>query len=299
MPSLPKLLVTFTNGAGVVTDYTAGDGLFWFGLAGDGLPPYETYFTRSFQQEGETYRTARAGARTIVARIGVEGDGYQDLLERAHAFEVAHSPRYGEGVLTFTMPDGVTERRVAAAPTGPLTRGEDELDLYSRRYAVQFKAGDPWFYDPAEETTSFTAGAGGGGVTFPVTFPVAFATSAPLMGEPFTLAYAGSAPTWPTWTVDGPAVNPALLNLTTGQQVRFSGTVPDGATLTVVMAWGQERATLTYAGGTFDWLGYLGAGSEFWAIVPGDNVILVARDAPVFSGSAQMTYHNRYESLGG
>lgn len=39
----------------------------------------------------------------------------------------------------------------------------------------------------------------------------------------------------PVWTVTGPATNPTLTNITTGQTIEWTGTVPDGQTLIVNM----------------------------------------------------------------
>lgn len=49
----------------------------------------------------------------------------------------------------------------------------------------------------------------------------------------------------PVWKVQGPATNPTLTNTTTGQSITWTGTVPNGQTLTIDMA--EQTATMAGA----------------------------------------------------
>lgn len=60
-----------------------------------------------------------------------------------------------------------------------------------------------------------------------------------------TVEVAGIDNAEPIWTVTGPATNPTLTNITTGQAITWNGTVPAGQTLTVDM--GEQTATLAGA----------------------------------------------------
>lgn len=60
-----------------------------------------------------------------------------------------------------------------------------------------------------------------------------------------TVEVAGIDNAEPIWTVTGPATNPTLTNITTGQAITWNGTVPSGQTLTVDM--GEQTATLAGA----------------------------------------------------
>lgn len=66
----------------------------------------------------------------------------------------------------------------------------------------------------------------------------------------------GVANAQPIWTVTGPAVDPTLTNITTGQAITWTGTVPNGQTLVIDM--GKQTAELNganvYSGISGDWI---------------------------------------------
>ncbi len=95
-----------------------------------------------------------------------------------------------------------------------------EWSVGHHRATLQFAASDPKRY-AVNESTSPTVGLpspGVGGLTFPLTFPLAFGTP----GTPgsTTVTNAGEAPTWPIYTLTGPITGPII---TTGISVlRFA-----------------------------------------------------------------------------
>jgi hypothetical protein len=75
--------------------------------------------------------------------------------------------------------------------------------------------------------------AGGGGLVFPLVFPLTFGTGS--SGGEMTLVNTGTLATWPTWTVLGPATGPIITNATTGEALTFDPTfvVPAGQNLII------------------------------------------------------------------
>lgn len=64
-------------------------------------------------------------------------------------------------------------------------------------------------------------------------------------GGPTTLTVDGVDNAYPIWTVPGPATNPTLTNITTGQTISWTGTVPNGQELVIDMA--NQTASLSGA----------------------------------------------------
>lgn len=64
-------------------------------------------------------------------------------------------------------------------------------------------------------------------------------------GGPVTIDVAGIASAYPVWTITGPATDPTLTNVTTGQTITWNGTVPSGQTLVIDM--GNQTATMAGA----------------------------------------------------
>ena len=63
-------------------------------------------------------------------------------------------------------------------------------------------------------------------------------------GGATTIYVQGIADALPVWVVNGEATNPTLTNVTTGQSITWTGTVPAGQSLTIDM----ENQTATLAG---------------------------------------------------
>lgn len=85
------------------------------------------------------------------------------------------------------------------------------------RWGVSLHAPDPRLYVAALSSASYdpTAALSGGGATMPLTLPLSFATTASTL----QVTNGGNTPTPPVFTIQGPAVNPIVDNVTTGQSI--------------------------------------------------------------------------------
>ncbi len=90
-------------------------------------------------------------------------------------------------------------------------------------------------------------------------------------------------------------LNPVLLNVTTGQQMRFAYQIASGQTLIVDAGFGRKTATLAAFGTEINLLPY--AVGAFWELASGVNQILITADGPVPGGTASLSYNARYMEL--
>lgn len=76
-------------------------------------------------------------------------------------------------------------------------------------------------------------------------------------GGTTTITIDGVDSALPTWTINGPATNPTLTNITTGQTITWTGTVPAGQTLTIDMnnQTAMMEGANVYAFITGSWIG--------------------------------------------
>lgn len=112
---------------------------------------------------------------------------------------------------------------------------DHEWSIGHHRVRLQFVCTDPRRYS-ITETTSAVLGMPGGastGITFPVTFPVTFGTG--VTTGSLTLHNGGNVAAWPTFTLTGTLVAPAITRADTGQKLQFAPTftLADGETMTV------------------------------------------------------------------
>jgi len=94
------------------------------------------------------------------------------------------------------------------------------------------------------------------------------------VGGVFTLLNAGTAPTWPVFTVTGPVANPTWTNPATGDVIAYTGTVEAGQTLVI----DTSPFTRSVALNGVDRLGFL-ASAQWIELPPGIQVTVQ------FSGS--------------
>jgi Phage tail protein len=159
---------------------------------------------------------------------------------------------------------------------------------------ISFAAPDPRMYGETQQVT-ITARSVSGGYTFPITFPLSFGSSASAGAA--TVTNNGTFETRPLLVVTGPCENPSIGNATLegAPSLTFgSGSTP------LVMNTGDQlvidtdfhTATLYTAGNNIgsSRLYLLTAGSEWWTLLPGENLVQFA------SGTGQGTLAVQYAS---
>ncbi|WP_052372635.1 phage distal tail protein [Amycolatopsis taiwanensis] len=112
--------------------------------------------------------------------------------------------------------------------------------------AIQWRATNPRILHLPQQTPSTTPPApGGGGLVFPLVFPLVFG-SAQAGGE-LVLTNTGNAPAQPVWRITGPCTGPVITNADTGAQLAFDPTyvLPAGQSLKLST---EDRAVLLDSG---------------------------------------------------
>ena len=89
-------------------------------------------------------------------------------------------------------------------------------------------------------------------------------------------------------------VNPKILNVMTGEFIRFILTLSAGDTLVVSTGYADKWATFTQDGTEEDALKYLDIDSTFLKLDPGDNLIKYEADAGVDNLEIVVFHNNRY-----
>jgi hypothetical protein len=122
-------------------------------------------------------------------------------------------------------------------------------------------------------------------MNFSMTFPLQF-------GEPtggsLVLANAGTATSWPLWTVTGPCSQPVIRNDSTGQRLAFDLPLLEGDTLVVDVA-----ARTVWLGGASRRAALLPRSSWF-GLPPGNTVIGFDAFNPHESGVLTVVWRNAW-----
>lgn len=165
--------------------------------------------------------------------------------------------------------DLVTDVRLAGATPVPLEGGGAFL-----RYQAALRAADPRVFGQAWEE-AVTSDYGGGGSSYPSTYPDSFL---PSIERTALVQHDGSIGTPPVLVVSGEVVDPVIRLVETGEEIRVVGTVPAGQTLEVDVAAGTVKLQGTNRLDLVDL-----AASQFFDLPPG------ASGVRLFSTSADET----------
>lgn len=224
-------------------------------------------------QDGENDITRRTGASAITLDLSVQDlwpTGRDVLIDRIRGLCQPGLRSW----LHVTSSDWPAERRI-------LVRGDQAPVQFTapglQKMSVGFRAPRGRWESTVEQTqVLFPSSGAAGGATFPWTFPLSF-TAGNVPGAS-SITNGGTVDALPFFDLYGACTNPVIKNLTTGQQVAFTGlTVGAGDFIRVDMQ--QRRVLLTNDPGqsryslldftTLSWWG-LPPGVSQIAFVPGN-----------------------------
>ncbi len=133
-------------------------------------------------------------------------------------------------------------------------------------YALLFEATDPRIYDSVQQTNATPAAVTGGGLDFPLTFPLDFGGT----GTSGVMQALNTGNYWTPWTatVTGPCTNPQFENQTTGQIIRADLTLGASDTLTL----NADLSTIVL-NGTATRKDAQSADTSWWLLPPGTTPI--------------------------
>lgn len=136
----------------------------------------------------------------------------------------------GTGIIEWTPADGSEDRRVSGLRLIQRKDITTDAGTIKQMGAVLQTTRDT--AESADETLILGAalGTGGGGLTFPLTFPFTFN---PSTGGALTIAHVGTAPAKPVLEIVGGITTPQIVNPLTGERLAFTSEVAAGDFLEV------------------------------------------------------------------
>lgn len=211
------------------------------------------------------------GARTLTLTIHATAKT-RALRDVARAFMQQAIPV--SDLATFRW-DEPTPVQMSVRRSGPIT--ETYVTLCDVEFMVPLVAPDPRKYSTVLHSVSSTQAATAAGLAPPLTPPFTLPAGAPPMYV--ACVNNGSFETRPTVTITGPISGPAVVNVTTGQAVSFSGlTLASTDVLTVDFSARQALLNGVYRPADI--------ASSWWVMPPGSTTVQVTGTA---STGAQMT----------
>lgn len=156
---------------------------------------------------------------------------------------------------------------------------------------LEFFCPSPFWRDPQDSFATFNTE---GGFVFPLAYPLEM----PLGTATIDIHNKGDVSTPFLLRVFGELTTFRIRNLTSGEVLEVTGTIPAGERIEVNTAFGNKTVFRYDAGeNRFNEMDRLSIGvSTFWQLLPGTNTVRFEADANV-SGSAQIFWRNRYAGV--
>jgi hypothetical protein len=172
----------------------------------------------------------------------------------------------------------------------PITRGREKSS-----FKIELEAPDPVIYDvTAGSALSATLTRSvPGGMLFSTTTPQFTVTTNFTEGQPdATVTNNSEVISYPTITIPGQITDPVLLNRTTGQSFSLTGYGVTAGSVTLI---DMNAHTVTLNGGNA--FGYVPLSSEWWGLVPGDNLIQLTSGSGSDVSTATITWRPGYGGI--
>lgn len=130
-----------------------------------------------------------------------------------------------------------------------------------------------------------------GGLQFPFSLPFTLKQR----GETKQNIYnAGDVETPVEITFKGPALNPKVSNLTTGEFIRVKRELTSDDSLHITTGFGNKTVEIETNGVRNNAFNYIDLDSTFFSLVAGDNLIEYTTENELESQGVEIKYHNRY-----
>lgn len=276
--------IEFTNAVGVTYRFS---GL----VSVEGLGDVEAEIqTQSAPfQDGTTFIDALLTPRYVPIEFVVRGTDYADIRNQRSIIGKALNPKLGLGTLRYISGD--TVRQIdAIAESVPFYPDGDSRGLRFQRGTLTFVCPNPYWrsLDVIEEPTFKPL--------FQFPFEGVFE-----MGEQRDeriITNEGDAPAPLYIEFYGPAVNPVITNVTTGEYIRVNQTLAEGDFMRIDTTDGRKSVEFVAPNGeatnVFNWIDL---GSTFFKLAVGDNEIAYSADSDIQGAVVNITYSQRYTAV--
>ncbi len=263
-------------------------------LSGTGAVQTDIQTQKSPFQDGRTYLSNALEPRTIDMEIGIFAQDKEVLFAKRRLISRIFNPKLGPGRLIYEYYGGIKEiEAISELAPAFATGSENETNTFQRAL-ITLLCPSPFWLDPGENTVEIVTWIGG--MTFPLTFPTKFSTKAK---EPRRLiTNSGDVPTPVEIGFKGPATNPKITNLSTGEYIQVLKTIYSGETLIITTDFGNKRVEIEDTDGNrSNAFHYIDLNSVFWSLEPGDNLIEYSSDDPSEPAAVYIKHRNRYVGI--
>ncbi|WP_337034748.1 distal tail protein Dit [Paenibacillus illinoisensis] len=280
--------VTFTNSRGESLYLGTSKPFYLKKITGTGGVPGNLQSTKSPYQDGSSFVDIQLAERPIVVEGGIIANSRQQMYQYRRDFMRILNSKLGPGKLVYT--NSARSYAIGAVVENTPDFDDDRI-VNNQPYKINFTCPDPYFTDETQISKGLRFESGG--LTFPLRLPTQFAYSA-YRG---LFQNDGDVETPVEIHYKGPALNPVVINETTGEFIQVNYDLGENDVLVINTAFGQKRVEVVNSDRTrtnvFHWIDL---GSTFFQLLPGRNMLRYDSDREGDRSVATVTvyWYNRY-----
>lgn len=281
--------LTYTNNRGESVTFSKSRPFILSHIDGVGGASVEIRSTRAPFQDGSSVSGVQLNDRSVSIQGAIMANSQDELYALRRQISRVMNPK-AAGSLVYSN-DSRSYAAQAIAEEGPIW---GERHKNNQVFSVSFLCPDPFWQDENQIVRELRFEDGG--LSFPLRLPSMFSFA----GYRGTFSNDGDVETPVIIRYQGPAVNPVVLNETTGEFIRVNRTLTTDDILHINTAFGQVRVEIIAANGdrqnVFQWID---PDSTFFKLVIGKNTLTYSGDNENFQQIAQVTIYWKNKYAGG
>lgn len=285
--------IIFTNSKGDSITFGNTAPFIMLKIEGTGCPQATIQMTKAPFQDGKTYIDNNLETRQITMEIGILGRDGEDTMRLRSKVASIFNPKLGFGTLKYEYEGGVKEIKAISEQAPIYPGGKENRTTIFQRGLINLLCPNPFWTDDYEESKEIATWIGG--LSFPLVLPSIFANRGP---KKKNIINVGDVETPVTIIFKGPATNPKVANLSTGEFIKVNRTLISSDKLIINTAFGNKRVEIEDGAGNrtnvFNWIDL---DSTFWQLQVGDNIIEYSSDNQVEPAEVYIKYRNRYVGI--
>lgn len=280
--AMDNVIIKNQNGESITLGNTAP--YFLQILDGVGDVPVISQSQKAPKQDGATYFDNMLDNRAIsIEGMIVTRRNPEEVSKARRKMQRVLNPKLGE--VTITYQDKEIKGIVETTPVFP--SGEGNKGIYYQKFLVNLLCHQPFWLDTFYESREMSYLMGG--LSFRLRLPTTFSNR----GFRRKAVNDGDVAAPVKIEFIGPAINPTITNVTTGEFIKVNRELGEKDILTVSTAFGEKYVKINGENAFH----YIDLDSSFWQLIPGDNILSYASNNDSINTKVIVKWKNRYVGL--
>lgn len=240
------------------------------------------------KQDGSTYLGNVLDNRAISIEGTIITKGNPDaVLAARRKMQKVLNPKLDAVTITYHRGSQAKEIMGMAETTPVFPGGSGSKGLYYQKFLLHLICYEPFWLDVYTESREMSYLMGG--IQFRLRLPTMFS----YRGFKRRAVNDGDVPTPVEIEFKGPAVNPTVNNLTTGEFITINRELAEEDMLTINTAFGQKYVKINGENA----FNYIDLDSVFWSLAPGENTLSYQSNNDSIKTRVLVKWKNRYVGL--